>query len=145
MNYTKFKILVGYPNSTQFHVFEITRQLPKFSMYAIQSTPKGKPESYVTFKINERLQRICMWINQSFLLPEEIEFTNEPNLRVHLTCLRNNASLVMIFEISGKVNIYTDNLYLAADLVQSLARFLNLESLEVRTLHLWCYFDYKCL
>ncbi|KAK9738481.1 Ciliary BBSome complex subunit 2, N-terminal [Popillia japonica] len=154
------KILVGFPNSTQFHVFEMTRQLPRFSMYALETTPKAKPDSYVTFKVNERLQRFCMWINQNFLLPQEIELPNEPHLRVNLKCLRDHSTnqnfllpqeielpnephlrvnlkclrdhstLAMVFEFSGKVTIYTNNLPLAADLVQSLAKFLNVESLE---------------
>lgn len=125
------KILVGFSNSTQFHVFEMTRQLPRFSMYALETTPKAKPDSYVTFKVNERLQRFCMWINQNFLLPQEIELPNEPHLRVNLKCLRDHSTLAMVFEFSGKVTIYTNNLPLAADLVQSLAKFLNVESLEV--------------
>lgn len=30
------KALVGTDQSQQFHVFELTRQLPKFSMYAVR-------------------------------------------------------------------------------------------------------------
>lgn len=93
------KALVGHENSQQFHVFELTRQLPKFSMYAIReellmaSKMDGKvvlawscmwgidvifffgehfisqeipldETSYAEFRINERFQRICLWINQ---------------------------------------------------------------------------------
>ncbi|XP_022913757.2 BBSome complex member BBS2-like [Onthophagus taurus] len=125
------KILVGYPKSTQYNVFEITRQLPRFSMYSKIDNPKHKPESYVTFQINERLQRICMWLNQNFLLTNEIEFNNEANLKVFLLCLRDDSELWMDFSSSGKVWIYTDNLGLASDLIQSLATFLNLDTLEV--------------
>ncbi|XP_015686612.1 Bardet-Biedl syndrome 2 protein homolog, partial [Protobothrops mucrosquamatus] len=31
------KALVGYKKSTQFHVFELSRQLPRFSMYSLCS------------------------------------------------------------------------------------------------------------
>lgn len=70
------QILVGFEHSQQFHVFELTRQLPKFSMFAIsdnfdmdhlRSEPIDFDEhtsSYVSFRLNERFQRICLWINQ---------------------------------------------------------------------------------
>lgn len=109
----------------------MTRQLPRFSMYAQQTTIKPRPTSYVSFKVNERIQRICMWINQNFLMPEDLEVTNEPELRFNLKCLRDNSNLAMVFEISGKAYIYTENLSLASDLVQSLAKSLNLDCLEV--------------
>lgn len=69
------KILVGFEHSKQFHVFELTRQLPKFAMYAAVSdfVPSrdlqgpvqiNENTSYVSFKLNERYQRLCLWINQ---------------------------------------------------------------------------------
>lgn len=129
--YGWLQALVGFPNSSQFHVFEVTRQLPRFSMYALLENKPCLAQSYVQFKINERLQRICMWINQNFLLTKDIEVDATPDLKVHLRCLRDNKDLEMHFGISGKVQIFTDNLQLAADLVQSLASFNNIETLEV--------------
>ncbi|XP_030766651.1 Bardet-Biedl syndrome 2 protein homolog [Sitophilus oryzae] len=127
------KALIGYPNSVQFHVFEITKQLPCFSMYYLKKTPgKTRPEGYLQFKINERLQRICMWINQNFLFSSDIEFESGPNLVLDIKCLRDETDLMLVFEISGKVTFYTDNMFLAADLLQSLAGYLKLESLESR-------------
>uniref|UniRef100_A0A8C7ET65 Bardet-Biedl syndrome 2 protein homolog n=1 Tax=Neovison vison TaxID=452646 RepID=A0A8C7ET65_NEOVI len=55
------KTFVGYRSSTQFHVFELTRQLPRFSMYALTSPdPTREPLSYVNFVIAERAQRITI-------------------------------------------------------------------------------------
>uniref|UniRef100_A0A5F8A9G3 Bardet-Biedl syndrome 2 protein homolog n=1 Tax=Macaca mulatta TaxID=9544 RepID=A0A5F8A9G3_MACMU len=55
------KAFVGYRSSTQFHVFELTRQLPRFSMYALTSLdPASEPISYVNFTIAERAQRITI-------------------------------------------------------------------------------------
>lgn len=122
---------MGYANSIQYHVFEITRQLPRFSMYSLVERRSSLSEDFVQFKINERLQRICMWINQNFLLPEDLEFESGPELRIHMKCLRDDSNLSMIFEASGKVAFHTHNLMLASDLVQSLSVFLNLETLEV--------------
>uniref|UniRef100_A0A9L0TKE8 Bardet-Biedl syndrome 2 protein homolog n=1 Tax=Equus caballus TaxID=9796 RepID=A0A9L0TKE8_HORSE len=55
------KTFVGYRCSTQFHVFELTRQLPRFSMYALTSPDSAsEPLSYVNFTIAERAQRITV-------------------------------------------------------------------------------------
>ncbi|EPY77132.1 Bardet-Biedl syndrome 2 protein-like protein [Camelus ferus] len=55
------KTFVGYRSSTQFHVFELTRQLPRFSMYALTNPdPAREPLSYVNFIIAERAQRITV-------------------------------------------------------------------------------------
>ena len=46
--------------SDQFHVFELTRSLPKFSMYVLvtDTSTITKPESGITFTIKERIQRV---------------------------------------------------------------------------------------
>lgn len=77
------------------------------------------------------MQRICLWINQNFIFPTDIEYESGPNLEITVECLRDRSDLVMVFEISGKVTFYTDNMFLAADLVQSLAIYLKLDNLEV--------------
>lgn len=101
-------------------------------MYALLESKAVSSQSYVEFKINERLQRICIWVNQSFLLPDEFELTNERELKLHMKSLRDSIDVLMSFEENGKVSIKTDNLQLASDLVQSLAVFLNLDSLQVK-------------
>lgn len=56
-------------------MFELTRQLPKFAMYAVAEDfdpikhlqdpiQIDENTSYVSFKLNERYQRLCLWINQ---------------------------------------------------------------------------------
>ncbi|XP_012883345.1 PREDICTED: Bardet-Biedl syndrome 2 protein [Dipodomys ordii] len=53
------KTFVGYRSSTQFHVFEMTKQLPRFTMYALTSPDSAsEPSSYVNFIIAERVQRV---------------------------------------------------------------------------------------
>ncbi|CAH1100216.1 unnamed protein product [Psylliodes chrysocephalus] len=129
------KVLVGYPNSSQFHVYEITKQLPKFSMYCLKEKGSRKltGDNYVQFKVNERLQRICLWINQFFLLTEDVEFDTGTNLSLSFKCLRDNTDLNMVFDMNGKTSIYTSNISLAADLVQSIAAYLNINSLESKS------------
>ncbi|XP_059855681.1 BBSome complex member BBS2 isoform X2 [Delphinus delphis] len=104
------KTFVGYRSSTQFHVFELTRQLPRFSMYALSSPDSAsEPLSYVNFIIAERAQRVFMWLNQNFLLPEDTNIQNVP------------------FQIT----INTDDIDLAGDIIQSMASFFAIEDLQV--------------
>lgn len=56
------KSLVGYKNSHHYHVFELSRHLPKFSMYLLldksDAATKVKPESFVNFTLNEKIGKV---------------------------------------------------------------------------------------
>ncbi|NWX41020.1 BBS2 protein, partial [Steatornis caripensis] len=125
------KAFVGYRNSMQFHVFELTRQLPRFSMYALSSPGSAaEPLSFVNCATNERPQRIVMWLNQSFLLPEDAEFQRAP-FQVCFTSLRNAGQLCIKIKPGGEISINTDDIDLAGDIIQSMASFLAIEDLQV--------------
>jgi len=55
-------------DNDQFHVFELTRQLPKFAMYVFVSYPEVEdvPESFVKFRLVERVQRVRIHISFIF-------------------------------------------------------------------------------
>jgi Bardet-Biedl syndrome 2 protein len=55
-----FQALVGYEGSWHYHVFELTRQLPRFSMYAVLAERTQDVDSFVSFVISERLQRVSI-------------------------------------------------------------------------------------
>nr|XP_054311203.1 Bardet-Biedl syndrome 2 protein isoform X3 [Pongo pygmaeus]CAH92361.1 hypothetical protein [Pongo abelii] len=100
------KAFVGYRSSTQFHVFELTRQLPRFSMYALTSLdPASEPISYVNFTIAERAQRVVVWLSQNFLLPEDTHIQNAP-FQVCFTSLRNGGHLHIKIKLNGEVDEY---------------------------------------
>ncbi|XP_050077103.1 Bardet-Biedl syndrome 2 protein homolog [Anopheles maculipalpis] len=144
------KAFVGYPSSVQFHVFELTRQLPKFAMYTIPHNLTGSPKSvsyintlptkdgpgasYVEFRISERLKRICIWVNQNFLLPSDIEYmtsdADATELKLNLISLRTAKSVCLHFSYDGKTRFYTEDIGLAGDLVQSLVQFLNIDNMN---------------
>ncbi|XP_058820189.1 Bardet-Biedl syndrome 2 protein homolog isoform X1 [Topomyia yanbarensis] len=149
------KAFVGYPTSVQFHVFELTRQLPKFAMYTIPQSLTGSPKSisyinslsvektpghsYVQFRISERLKRICIWINQvsenNFLLPSDIEYmtssdSDATELKLNLISLRTGKNVCLHFINDGKTRFYTEDIGLAGDLIQSLVQFLNIENMD---------------
>lgn len=120
------KAFIGGKSSTQFHVFDITRQLPRFSMYELTGTASAAPPSgWVTFSINDRTQRVVMWLNQNFLLPEGVD---SPDVTFH--SLRMGGVLSISMASSGQITIKTDDIDLAGDLVQSLASFLGIEDLS---------------
>jgi len=123
------KAFVGYKAATHFHVFELTRQLPRFSMYSILTTPSETPppEGVVTMEAKERVQRIVMWLNQNFLLTEEVEAKTELNLE--FLALRDNSPLHIDMDTHGIVTFKTDDMDLAGDLVQSLGTYLGMEDL----------------
>ncbi|XP_059421071.1 Bardet-Biedl syndrome 2 protein homolog isoform X2 [Carassius carassius] len=120
------KAFVGSKTSTQFHVFEITRQLPRFSMYDLNADPSAtQPTGKVTFNINDRPQRVVMWLNQNFLLPEGIDSPD-----ITFTTLRAGGLLNINMQPSGEITLRADDIDLAGDLIQSLASFLAIEDLQ---------------
>lgn len=120
------KAFVGGKTSTQFHVFEITRQLPRFSMYDLNVDPSAtQPTGRVIFNINDRPQRVVMWLNQNFLLPEGIDSPD-----ITFTALRGGGLLRINMQPSGEITLNTDDIDLAGDLIQSLASFLAIEDLQ---------------
>nr|CAD7423098.1 unnamed protein product [Timema monikensis] len=123
------KSLVGCKGSQHYHVFELTRQLPRFSMYTLTTESSQPCDSFVSCFINERLQRIAMWLNQNFLLSEDLEVSFE--LKVSFLSLRNNSELTVTMFPDGRLVINTEDIVLAGELIQSLAAFLNLEHVQV--------------
>ncbi|XP_037069324.1 Bardet-Biedl syndrome 2 protein homolog [Pollicipes pollicipes] len=122
------KALVGYANNQHYHVFELTRQLPRFAMYAITTEPVQPPRGYVTFKLNERVQRMVLWLNQNFLLLEELAVPGD--IDVTMSSLRTCRPLQLQMKQSGQVTIRVDDMELAGDIIQALATFLKAEDIQ---------------
>ncbi|CAL4122242.1 unnamed protein product, partial [Meganyctiphanes norvegica] len=125
------KTMVGYKGSLHYHVFELTRQLPRFSMYALCTVPITQPNGHVKFQLQERVARLVMWVNASFLLLEDIVATEDGRLEVSFLSLRTTMPLVIYATSQCEVTIRTDDMDLAGDLMQALANYLNLEDLQV--------------
>jgi len=123
------KALIGFKTSQQFHVFELTRQLPKFSLYSLCPDGYADPKSFVTFTVQERVNRIVMWVNQNFLLPNEINAESNA-LDVRLLSLRTETPLRIKMKSSGEITIQTDDMDLAGSLVQALTSFLAVTDLQ---------------
>lgn len=129
------KVFVGYRNSIQYHVFETSRSLPRFSMYSLLDGTGDhgipEPQGYVTFTVKERVNRVVMWLNQNFLMVDE--YQTESSLDVSFLCLRSLPSpqlLHITMDRNGEVCIQTDDMELAGDIVQELCDFLNITELS---------------
>lgn len=128
------KVIVGYANSLQYHVFELTRRLPKFSMYSLTSDridSSNFSTSYVKFNLNEKIPKLIQWLNLSFLVENESSFDLTDPLDVTFYCLRDGNYLRLLFKQSeGEFIIYTHSIELAGELIQSLVvDFLTLQEL----------------
>ncbi|XP_023240900.1 Bardet-Biedl syndrome 2 protein homolog [Centruroides sculpturatus] len=124
------KALVGYKTSVHYHVFELTRQLPRFSMYSLCTEPiKEEPKSYVNFIINDRIQRMVTWINQNFLLSNEYEVKGD--VKISFLSLRTSQLLVIKMDNSGDVTVMTDDMEMAGDVIQSMVQYFNIDDLQV--------------
>ncbi|XP_018496842.1 Bardet-Biedl syndrome 2 protein homolog [Galendromus occidentalis] len=123
------KAFIGYKNSTQFHVFEVSRALPRFAMYTVCSeSPSSEAEGTVKFQLNDRPHRVAQWINQSFLLEEEVSVRED----LHMTFLSLRDSKLVTFDMdfSGEMTIRTESMEIAGEMIQSLTSFLGIEELQ---------------
>ncbi|XP_050687071.1 Bardet-Biedl syndrome 2 protein homolog [Eriocheir sinensis] len=125
------KAMVGYKASLHYHVFELTRQLPRFSMYALCTVPVTPPQGYVKFKLPERVARVVMWVNSNFLLLEDLQLEEDGALDVSFLSLRSSMPLLIQATPQCEMTIRTNDMELAGDLIQALANYLNLEDLQV--------------
>nr|XP_037289052.1 Bardet-Biedl syndrome 2 protein homolog [Rhipicephalus microplus] len=126
-----FKVFVGHRDSDHYHVFELSRQLPRFAAYLLlPEGPRDTPLGSVRFRINERPHRVASWVNQNFLLAEELQY--QDSFRVSFLALRCLKPITIDVQTSGEVSIETGLMDVAADMVQSLAAYLEIEDLESR-------------
>lgn len=128
------KAFIGKPNSIQFHVFEASRPLHRFSLYIpcpLETEPH--PLSSVTFTVNERLERVTSWLDSCFMYGPGEDAVTSPYLHVSFMSLRTNTPLVIKMEPSEgrKMTLQTDDMDLAGDIIQSLAAYLSIEDLQV--------------
>jgi len=133
------KAAIGVRNSVQDHVFEATFNLPRFASYVyispmqIQEHKIQMPRSSATFRMAERANRIALWIGQAFLMEEKVlPATQLEALSVGFLSTRDGQPLFIILspENGGQLQVRTESLELAADIVQDMCRYLKIDQLE---------------
>ncbi|XP_025409622.1 Bardet-Biedl syndrome 2 protein homolog isoform X2 [Sipha flava] len=117
----------------QFHVFELTRQLPKFSMYLLVNYPENEDvlQSYVKFRLVERVQRLDLWLSQNFIVPQTtpVKSDGQHFWKIAIKSLRDSSLTCITFE-KEMMSIFSENINLTADIIQSLASYLNLDQID---------------
>lgn len=122
------KVLVGWAQSIHYHVFELTRRLPKFSMFALipPDVPRILPSGKVSLTFGQsevKGEQIQSWITKSFLIGDGDESfgVKTSSLDVTFLAIRDSSLLCLRFdEKTGNLDIHTDNVDLAGEIVQSL-------------------------
>ena len=127
-------------------MFELSRQLPRFAMYAPVEVHEFGHGS-VSFTLQERVQRVrakfsflaqsitkvAMWMNQNFLLPDELEIPQGGNLNRSFLSLRTSLPLGIQMTAGGATTIRTSDMNVAGDMIAALATYLNVDHLDVPT------------
>ncbi|KAL4096737.1 hypothetical protein QTP88_021631 [Uroleucon formosanum] len=120
-------------DNDQFHVFELTRQLPKFSMYLLVSYPENAdvPKSFVKFRLVERVQRLDLWLSQNFIVPQKtpVKTNGQDFWKIAIKSLRDSSLTCVTFEKEVML-IYSVNINFTADILQTLASYLNLDQID---------------
>uniref|UniRef100_A0A0N5AER1 Bardet-Biedl syndrome 2 protein homolog n=1 Tax=Syphacia muris TaxID=451379 RepID=A0A0N5AER1_9BILA len=127
------KVFVGYPESKQLHIFEISRLLPKFSMYATCSENAPKPIGYTTFQISEKPNRLALWINENFLLTDEFICNGNSNkLSVNFYSIRLKQMIVIEMDVDGTITIRCNDMEVVGNIIQSIAGYFDINTLASR-------------
>jgi len=118
-------------NSLQYHVFEQSYTMPKFSMYHYEDVALRKPEGYVTFTAKDRSNRVWMWIEHSFIGVNLARRGKQDNgtLSASFTSLRNGKPLIIEMK-DYKITIWCDEVEVAGDIIQDLCAFLQMTEVE---------------
>ena len=92
------------------------------------------PKGSVHFHINERVARVAMWINQNFLVGEELDASSNEigsgSLDLQFASLRKKGEeLYFSMSSDGNISLKCDSMDLCGDIVQALAEYLGLGKL----------------
>lgn len=89
-------------------------------------------------QVNERNQRISMWIQTAFAVPEtaiQLNASGTGSLSASFSCLRDGQPLVITVSpaadgAASQMTVATDSIEAAGEVVQDLAGYLNVTSLQ---------------
>uniref|UniRef100_A0A2S2P4X7 Bardet-Biedl syndrome 2 n=1 Tax=Schizaphis graminum TaxID=13262 RepID=A0A2S2P4X7_SCHGA len=103
-------------------------------MYLLVPYPEIEdvPNSFVKFRLVERVQRLDLWLSQNFIVPQKtpVKTNGQDSWKVAISSLRDSSLTCVSFE-KEVLFIYSVNISLTADIVQTLASYLNLDKIDV--------------
>ncbi len=131
------KVLVGLSFfSKDFQVFEYNKIIPKYCFYILLrddvSQYKIQYKQGISFKINERLERLLIWLQDNFNIPiKELSlFKNSENVYdIRFMSLRTDKVLQISMQ-NTTIRIMTDEIDLAGNILQDLCKFFQISELD---------------
>lgn len=124
------KVVVGHRSSAQDHVFEINQHLPKFASFFPVQGSTMQPTSKVSFKLNERVNRIHLWVQSAFMVDDNAEGVSGESLSLAFKSVRDGEPILLEYMDGEQMVISTNSMELAGELVQDLSKYLGLQDLE---------------
>eukprot|EP00039_Didymoeca_costata_P008208 m.109081 g.109081 ORF g.109081 m.109081 type:complete len:778 (+) comp13991_c0_seq2:198-2531(+) len=115
------QLLIGTNrSSSRLLVKETQVEIPQLALFDLADTPLLSEDSFVHIPMNvANLNKICEWAGKVFLY----EFNGKG---IHLVYLRTMQPVSIIIE-EGRLTVRTQNMDIAADITQSIFRFLNIQ------------------
>eukprot|EP00823_Brevimastigomonas_motovehiculus_P004033 TRINITY_DN2584_c0_g1_i1.p1 TRINITY_DN2584_c0_g1~~TRINITY_DN2584_c0_g1_i1.p1 ORF type:complete len:746 (+),score=184.32 TRINITY_DN2584_c0_g1_i1:77-2314(+) len=137
----KLKVIVGQKSSIQDHVFELTYQLEKFASYMLvkpKDVIESKSHVTITTPTAERVNRVALWIHRAFNIDEKSSAATmitvtSTTLQAAFVCVRDGSPLLISMNSEDRnsvIQISTDNMDLAGDIVQDLCHYLKIDDVE---------------
>ena len=131
------KVLVGLSFfSKDFQVFEYNKIIPKYCFYILLrddvSQLKSSFKQGITLKVNERLERLLIWLQDNFNIPikELALFKNSENIYdIRFLSLRTD-KVLQIFMQNTTIQIMTDEIELAGNVLQDLCKFFQIGDMD---------------
>jgi Bardet-Biedl syndrome 2 protein len=131
------KVLVGLSFfSKDFQVFEYNKIIPKYCFYILLrddvSQFKSNFKQGITLKVNERLERLLIWLQDNFNIPikELALFKNSENIYdIRFLSLRTD-KVLQIFMQNTTIQIMTDEIELAGNVLQDLCKFFQISDMD---------------
>lgn len=76
--------------------------------------------------------KLDLWLSQNFIVPQKtpVKSDGQNFWKIAIKSLRDSSLTCILFE-KEMINIYSENINLTADIVQSLASYLNLDQIDV--------------
>jgi Bardet-Biedl syndrome 2 protein len=96
----------------------------------LEPSNNSLPTGSVSFLVKERAARIALWLNQNFLVGDELE-AGDGCIDVSFASLRHRQEELYIrVNAEGQVQLQCDNMDLCGDIIQNLAEYLALDDLS---------------
>uniref|UniRef100_A0A5S6QVD6 Bardet-Biedl syndrome 2 protein homolog n=1 Tax=Trichuris muris TaxID=70415 RepID=A0A5S6QVD6_TRIMR len=118
------KVLLGNRKSTLFYVFELTKTMPKFSMYAPSTDNAPSPKCGVHFRIKVHCDQFIRWIEDNFLLCRNVQF-HQGRLQQRLVSLRNGQLVFIVCQSDGNAQIRCDDIEICGSMLQTLSAYID--------------------